>query len=833
MGWRIPVIVIEEEQSFPLSSNASAMQHDQESTSRVCLGDVTIDTLRSEWVSTVPVTAVSGEYDAIDPVALRTANGLLLVAASCRTSRSVVLSQSNDDGASWRVLGGIAHAAQGNRITVGAAGSLDCGRLVLAIHEWQDMLPWTYTGCSPLYHYRLDKAPYPVPRQQLRREISGQVEWVAEEPRGVHHYAWRGFSCRSTLKVLVSDDDGQTWTDTLCDTAGAPIAPFAMGRVFLANGALWFGVYGPADQAEMGAALGSVGLMRSDDSGKSWQFSHWLARADMKHNIGYGPGEIAVLPDGRWLGMLQGNYRGLGDYARPRICRTVSTDDGRTWPTPAAILLGPKPSLALLDGDRLIVGTRQDRGVIFNMMLNGGEDLHYQDHVWECIGYQAGDRGGLHLLKLDDDTILATYHWMHVDDVRRCKIHSQILRRLDKFRPTPAAPVAAPARDHRWRMAEALQVPDIPDVPGGIRIGTMLPLDSGDWMAIGYGQTFTGEGSYGFTGKGFVVVRAPDIEGPWTKVGQVDRGEHEAASDPGTGSDTPGTMMQTKTGRLLLPVPCSHWRSLDRDMELFYSDDEGLSWASLGLISSQIGLRGLRCGSRIEQLEDGRLIWTLHVGRDEWAAEKGDLCYTVSTDDGQTWSKPHFWAKSQESHYPELLHAGSGVRSECALIRTGPGRWLGTYREERGTVAPFDKYFGPSGMPHICFTHSEDDGRTWTPAFGFLGVEVDMVSLGDGVILCAYREDTLAGAWLSYDEGRTWQLQVDPAELPWARDAADPVWQWPPGGESVIRVLDHDTAVVITDTGLMPACKPTPPEHVVTRELHGRVQVRFFRRVSG
>ena len=108
-----------------------------------------------------------------------------------------------------------------------------------------------------------------------------------------------------------------------------------------------------------------------------------------------------------------------------------------------------------------------------------------------------------------------------------------------------------------------------------------------------------------------------------------------------------------------------------------------------------------------------------------------------------------------------------------------------------------------------------------------------MVSLGDGVILCAYREDTLASAWLSYDDGHTWQLQVDPAELPWARDAADPVWQWPPGGESVVRVLDHDTAVVITDTGLMPACKPTPPEHVVTRELHGRVQVRFFRRGSG
>jgi len=141
--------------------------------------------------------------------------------------------------------------------------------------------------------------------------------------------------------------------------------------------------------------------------------------------------------------------------------------------------------------------------------------------------------------------------------------------------------------------AEAYQVPDIPDAPGGLRIGTLLKLSSGDWLAIGYGQTFMGEGSYGFTGKGFVVVRAPDIE------------------------------------------------------------------------------------------------------------------------------------------------------------------------------------------------------------------------------------------------GRTWEVQFDRAELPWPRDAADPYCQWPPGGESVVRVLDRDTAVVITDTGLMPSCKPMPPEHALTREIHGRVQVRFLRRGSG
>jgi hypothetical protein len=789
-----------------------------------------VGSVRPEWVPALPATVLDGEHDAIDPVALRAANGRLLVAAGSRDSRSVMLSQSEDDGANWQVLGAIAHAAECNRITVGAGGSLEGGRLVLAIHEWQDDLPWTYTGCSPLYHYRLKGGPYAIALQDRRHEISGRVEWVAEEPRGVHHYTWSGFARRSTLKVLLSDDGGRTWTNADCDPDGGPIAPSAMGRVFPAAGALWLAGYGPADHAEMDGALGSVGLMRSDDNGKSWRFSHWLARADRDRGIGYGPGEIAVLPDGRWLGMLQGNYRGLGDFARPRICRTVSTDGGRTWSAPAPILLGPKPSLALLDDDRLMVGTRQDRGIIFNMMLNAGEALHYQDHLWDCIGYQVGDRGGLHLLNLDADTILATYHWMDEKDVTRCEIRSQLLRRRESFRPdVPVHQTPPPKR--RWRMAEAYQAPDIPDAPGGLRIGTLLKLTSGDWLAIGYGQTFTGEGSYGFTGKGFVVVRAPDVEGPWARAGLVEGGGDAVSADPGTGSETPGVMIQTTSGRLLLPIGRGTWTSHSRDLELIFSDDEGSTWASLGFVGSRTGLRGVTCGSRIQQLEDGRLIWALHVTREGWHATKGDLCYVVSSDDGVTWSKPRTWATSQERHYPELPHDRDGwVRNECALICTGPGRWLGAYREERGTTAPADKWFGPSSMPHVCFTRSEDDGRTWTPSFGFLGVEMDMAALGDGAVLCAYREDTLADAWLSYDDGRTWQLQMDPAELPWPSNSPDPYCQWPPGGESVIRVLDRDTAVVITDTGLMPACKPLPPDHVLTRELHGRVQVRFFRR---
>jgi len=343
-----------------------------------------IESFQAEWFPALPVTVLKATHDAVDPVPLRTGSGVLLVAAESRSGRGILLSYSRDDGATWESPRAVAAAPEGRRITAGAGGVLSSGRVVLALHEWQD--------------------------------TPGQVAWVREEPRGVHHYSWTGFRRVGALRILLSDDEGKTWTGAACDTAGGPIAPSSMGRAFAEKDAVWLAVYGPADQAEMDAALSSVGLMRSDDGGESWRFSHWLVRADKDNAIGYGPGEVIVLPDGRWLGMLQADYRGpgdykgprsgqngdergylLGDHKRPRICRTLSSDAGRTWTTPLANTLGPKPSLLLLDRDQLMVGTRQDRGVIYNVMLNAGADLLYQDHLWASIWYQGGDRGGLHL----------------------------------------------------------------------------------------------------------------------------------------------------------------------------------------------------------------------------------------------------------------------------------------------------------------------------------------------------------------------------------------------------------------------------------------------------
>ena len=362
-------------------------------------------------------------------------------------------------------------------------------------------------------------------------------------------------------------------------------------------------------------------------------------------------------------------------------------------------------------------------------------------------------------------------------------------------------------------MAEAYQVPDIPEAPAGIRIGTLLKLASGDWMAIGYAEAREG-GYLGFSIRGLVVLRSPAIEGPWRKVAVLPTGDGDVISDTGSGTNLPGEMMQTQSGRLLLTYPVFTGK-------LLYSDDEGATWNSLP--------RAVAGTLRIEERQDGSLLWPTHVGRGRGA----DLFYAISTDDGATWDISGCWAQTlePETHYDGLPYSTGRVRAECALVVTDGGGWLGIYREEHGTLAPEDYWHGPLAMPHLMLTRSKDGGKSWTPAFGFLGVEPVMAVLPDGTVLVAYRDDGLASAWLSYDDGRTWQTQVDPAEMPWRRDAAEAHIQWPPGGEPTIRVLDPDTAVVICDTGLLPSGKPLPSGHALSKELHGRVQVRFFRRV--
>ena len=115
--------------------------------------------LPSRWVTSLPAVAIAAEHNVIEPVGVQTRSGSLLVAAESvgKNVSAVVLSRSTDQGTTWkRETGHMVQAKDGYRVSVGAAGMLPSGRLVLACHEWH--------------------------------ETPGTVEHVGEEPAGVHHY---------------------------------------------------------------------------------------------------------------------------------------------------------------------------------------------------------------------------------------------------------------------------------------------------------------------------------------------------------------------------------------------------------------------------------------------------------------------------------------------------------------------------------------------------------------------------------------------------------------------------------------------------------------------
>jgi hypothetical protein len=354
----------------------------------------------------------------------------------------------------------------------------------------------------------------------------------------------------------------------------------------------------------------------------------------------------------------------------------------------------------------------------------------------------------------------------------------------------------------------------------------LLKLRGGDWLCLGYVGSRPAATAYGFAPTGFCVLRAPQVQGPWRRIADmlVPAGVG-AVHDTGTGAGVPNFMFEHSSGRLLVG-----FRGRDSaDVILTASQDHGLTWSTLGAMTALTGLAAIQDADVPVEAFDGSLVLPLLTG---YLEPGNPLEYVRSTDGGCTWSAAAPWAAHHPgARYQGLPHGRADLR-ETALALVAETEWLGIYRESRGTAVPVDANNGPCDMPNLCLTRSRDGGRTWEPGFGFLGVEPALAVLPDGTILCAFRDDNLASVWISYDGGQTWDVQHDPAELPWRAGAAETSSQWPPGGEPVIRVLDGNTAVVICDTGLVPSGKELPPGHQLTRELGGRVQVRYFRRVS-
>ena len=340
------------------------------------------------WVPWELFSIPSGSESVVDPVAVSIKGGRVLVAATVHDSSDepapdrIVLRMSEDEGKSWSAQTPLVQGrGPDKRLSARSIGVLRSGAILLATAE--------------------------------HRRLPGTVQQVGEQPEGVPRFKWTGFELESTVTMWRSEDAGKTWSERRIGALGPFLALSTCGHfVELADGSVVVGVYGPASEEQMGAGLYSVGLIRSRDGGKSWNYAGMPAAADVEQAISYGPADLALLPDGRWLCLSQMDFRGRGEHAWSRIARSTSSDGGKTWSPMEQILVGPRPSILALADGTVLCTTENEMAVLLLASHDGAASWVGTCALVVLADYRAPRRegGAGWLCAMDEETVLAVWY---------------------------------------------------------------------------------------------------------------------------------------------------------------------------------------------------------------------------------------------------------------------------------------------------------------------------------------------------------------------------------------------------------------------------------------
>ena len=167
-------------------------------------------------------------------------------------------------------------------------------------------------------------------------------------------------------------------------------------------------------------------------------------------------------------------------------------------------------------------------------------------------------------------------------------------------------------------------------------------------------------------------------------------------------------MIQTRRGRLVVPVQDAQPKPFHHAQYVYVSDDDGKTWTRSHLID--IGGRGHHDGAvepTIVELTDGRIWMLIRTNLDRF-------WQTWSEDEGRTWQAPmptHIDASSAPGHMIRL----AGGKLALAWNRLYP---TGLTAEERENYPRREEAFAYAGASchreELSLAFSEDDGETWT-----------------------------------------------------------------------------------------------------------------------
>jgi len=706
------------------------------------------------WVPWELFSIPSGSETVVDPVAVSVNEGRLLVAATLRPEDPdhdgdrIVLSMSEDEGESWSAQTPLVQGrGPDRRLSARSMGVLKCGTILLATAE--------------------------------HRWLPGTVRQVSEQPLGVPRFKWTGFELESTATVWRSQDGGSSWKDSSIDTLGPFLALSTCGHFLeLADGSVIVAIYGPASKEQMGAALCSVGLIRSRDGEESWEYAGMLAPADAEQTISYGPADLALLPDGRWLCLSQMDHRGRGEHAWSRIARSTSSDGGKTWSPMEQILVGPKPSIVALPDGTVLCGTSNTQESLLLVSHDGAASWVGTCALAGLPDYRQPRRegGATWLCPMDKETVLAVWYSPKLakleDDEKRepdfprgrmktrggmkyawaetKEVVGAFVRKKAAMWPPGlpsllgAKPLSSPQVADRWVLGESfiLEVPEL--ATGGLTYESLNRLRGGDWIVLGArlakGRDATGRiGAFEEQeGTEYILLRSSQLRTGWRVAGVLPFRSVKPVA--GLGIMLRGTA-ESPSGRILMAYEqCEPGRNIG---VVLYSDDGGKTWRSAApLPTYHAGYVPLGC---IQVRPDGSLLL--------YGYASSRLLVHKSTDDGESWHE----ASVAPSLPRELAQTEGMYYAEQGFTILPDGRWVHGIRLQFGC-----RYRTPRDwIRSLALIYSSDEGQTWTPPqYKLVGVESDLAVLPGGAFYVGCREAAHQGLfWLSYDWGQTWVFQ--------------------------------------------------------------------------
>ena len=562
-------------------------------------------------------------------------------------------------------------------------------------------------------------------------------------------------SASCTVRILSSDDDGQTWQVGEAINIRPLVWAAPYGRPFEQNGQLVMPVFGAMSQNDLQATRLCSGLLRSSDGGQTWGQWSLIAGGDADASASYEFPAVTPLRDGTLLAIP--TQRQL--KPRPQLAvdipmslvRCYSSDGGKSWTKPEQLMVGSWASLTRMDDQTLAcsVAIWAGWGSIEVLFSDDGfrsirQRLPYVEFNWlpnlPPITGGGWGRGWSRMpLPLPPAVPFLKGDWnvghygfsagWALNENELLLVNGQ-RQRGTSYTDPPHEVGAVPIEN------EKVQTVTVKRVSYGTEsyVGRLEPTGQpqGNWYLAGKMTLDEWRKQFGTPLSDDVAIVLDS--GRWLRVGSKMTSEYYQGKQRIIGREKGYWVWKTLDGL-----------SYDTAMNCAYSDDQGKTWHQ-SKIEQPVPLAGaVHRGGMVFVDADGTLVspYYGYMNKKDQSVSLYASGVARSHDQGETWGDWSIIGYDEENR--------EAAYSEAQVIPLDDDTWVAFLRTE------YRNY-----VPQVAATYSrsisKDRGITWTRPMPCAAPGVTArVVLPDGGIAQSGQNTCAFGLGITYDRGRTFK----------------------------------------------------------------------------